>query len=377
MLAGEATPYGEWSVYAVQLLIGATFALGIPEMRLMPRGIRVSGIVFFAALILSTALSSGGVFSWYWLFGGLAAGMLFATTALGSMKWRVMTSAFALGLAAPATLGAVQVMLGSSGASTLFGLAERSASAAGDSIWLFGGERLLRAYGSFPHPNIFGGYVAVAILLLIPMKSWPARIGAIIMVFLLALTMSQAAWLGCIVGLGLLAMLQKSSFREFIKRRGAMLSLICLILGTTFLAFIFSMSSFESMSLSDRAAQFAAYPSILENPIIGLGPGQFAHAWQAADTALDWWKYQPIHNIPLLLFAEIGLIGLMALLWFLHEIDAIAYRNLSKRPAQIAFSAGAALAFIALLDHYLFTLWPGLALSAFVLGLTVKSGLKT
>src|SRR5438552_12547854 len=70
------------------------------------------------------------------------------------------------------------------------------------------GERLLRGFGTFPHPNVLGGYLAMALVCL-PVLGvrWPRRaaalwwlLGAAISIGLLA-SFSRAGWLAAVVGL--------------------------------------------------------------------------------------------------------------------------------------------------------------------------------
>jgi hypothetical protein len=373
-IASQPSPYGELSLYAIFVLILLATIVQIKEILRLPKSVTVSGGVFILALVLSSAF---GAFAPGWfVYLGFSALLLLAVASYKGDAAR-LRYAFAAGLIGPFIVGIAQIVFGSSPASTVLGLAPRSAEALGDSIFTFGGERMLRSYGSLPHPNIFGGYLAVALIILAPFKTWWQRVGAGSAVLGLLLTFSQSAWIGAALGILTLLIVKRSKVQHIIKKHGSKLSLAAGIAVTAVLAALFVNTNFTSESLADRAAQYEVYTDLVRPPLTGLGPAQFAQRWSEVQPALDWWKYQPIHNVPLLIFAEIGAIGLLALLWFLYEIDQLNYARLKKREAQIALAAGTTLVAIAFFDHYLWTLWPGLALAAFVLGLTMKSGIRS
>src|SRR5437763_62205 len=71
------------------------------------------------------------------------------------------------------------------------------------------GDRLLRGFGTFPHPNILGGYLALALACLpVLTQGWWRRsmlwwlVGVVLVAGLLA-SFSRAAWLAALAGLGL------------------------------------------------------------------------------------------------------------------------------------------------------------------------------
>lgn len=373
-IEGQPSPYGEFSLYAVCALILIAAFVQVKEILRLPKSVTVSGGVLVVSLGLSAAF---GTFASGWFVSfGFAVLLLLAVASYKGDAAR-MRHAFAAGLILPLLIGIIQVFTGGSPASSALGMAARSAEALGDSVSLLNGERVLRAYGSLSHPNIFGGYLAVALILLAPCKVWWQRLGAGVAALGLLLTVSQGAWVGTALGLGILIAIKRSKVQQILKKHGSKLSLAAIIAATALLATLFLNTNFMSESMADRAAQYKAYTNLIHAPVIGLGPAQFARYWSEVQPGLDWWKYQPIHNVPLLIFAEIGVIGLLVLLWFLYEIDQLNYARLKKQEAQIALAAGTALAAIAFFDHYLWTLWPGLALAAFVLGLTVKSGIRS
>jgi O-antigen ligase len=111
--------------------------------------------------------------------------------------------AFLLGLIIPIALGWFQVLTGGSSESTLLGIADKDAQTLGVAVVETDDGRTLRAYGTFPHPNIFGGYLAVGVIAL----AWLTRfakskreialmlVGSAVLGSTLIVTFSRSAWL--------------------------------------------------------------------------------------------------------------------------------------------------------------------------------------
>jgi hypothetical protein len=83
---------------------------------------------------------------------------------------------------------------------------------------------------------------------------------------------------------------------------------------------------------------------------------------------------QPIHNLPLLIIFELGFIGAIIIVTWSSTIDKLNFSRFPHPGALLAFGMGNVVLVILFFDHYLWTLWPGLALIAFVMALTVRLG---
>ena len=81
-----------------------------------------------------------------------------------SINREKMSAWFCASMIIPAVLGIGQFFTQKIFASTLLGIAEQQPSALGVSVIEMGAQRILRAYGSFPHPNIFGGWLVFALV---------------------------------------------------------------------------------------------------------------------------------------------------------------------------------------------------------------------
>ena len=146
-----------------------------------------------------------------------------------------------------------------------------------------------------------------------------------------------------------------------------------------FIVTAFVLKDVASASISERVLQWQAYPLVMNwqvpwRWIVGVGAGTYPFAWHIVQGGLDWWLYQPIHNIIALALAEVGVIGFATIMYIFYKIDQKNYAALPGVVARAAFMAGASLCVVALFDHYLWSFWSGLVLVGFVLGLTWRSG---
>ena len=137
---------------------------------------------------------------------------------------------------------------------------------------------------------------------------------------------------------------------------------------------------FEDQSLTDRVAQYTAYPTIMTRGVgewlVGTGLGTYTANWESVQPGLPAWSYEPIHSIPLLILSEIGLLGLLAVLLWASSIDNINFARFPNHDALMAFAMGNVVLVILFFDHYIWSSYSGLVLIAFVMALTVRMGEK-
>ena len=266
-------------------------------------------------------------------------------------------------------LGLWQTITGASPASTALGLAARDAATLGDAVWSWGNERMLRAYGSFSHPNVFGGTLALAYVAWISVTKGAALrvripIGVVLLIGLLA-TGSRAAALAAMVGAVSLA----ASARAPRRAASVTLALAAAVVAMAWIGVAFSSGSLaalrgggerETRSLTERMAQLTEASGLMSPAtiVVGHGIGTYVFALERAAPGKAPWSYQPVHVAPLLVLIEIGGLGVAALGWLFF----ILLRE--RRPVGVAMLGS--LVVLAAFDHYLWTSWQGLALAGIV-----------
>jgi O-antigen ligase len=209
---------------------------------------------------------------------------------------------------------------------------------------IFNGHKFIRAYGLFPHPNILGGFLVFSILITLTYKrmfhmehrsinksAWNIDIAKILPLFIiilitgLILTFSKSAILGLLVGLAY--MFYNNVNLKIISKRylGQLLKyslVIALILIFLVILTKPDLQSFFVKSLNERVLYLdVSRETILTNPVTGIGIGQFVLNMQNfKNLDLETWQFQPVHNVFLLIWAELGIVGLFVFIIFLWKL---------------------------------------------------------
>ncbi len=405
ILGGDVTsPFTSIKIYAVEVIVilAGIIALAVKKERPIIDATYRKPIALACGVFVVAALSVLWSASYPLSLGALfhvGVAMLFFVLMLDKkLALRPLLFAFGAGLVVPSLLGVWQILFDASPASSLFGLAERSAATLGDAVTIASdGTRQLRAYGSFSHPNIFGGYLAVGLFAVLSFRpNWMDRLReavalrraslevesmALLLIVTLVLTGSRSAMLGLLLGVGLAVLVAK--MRNTAMARNAVIPIAAAVIGCTLLAVLFVPSIVASLrgggvtedrSLNERIAQYDSYPLVVDEPWLrGHGVGAYTIAAYEAHTCTGW-DCQPIHNVPLLIIGELGVVGLIVVLAWSTSIDRINFARFPNRDALVAFAMGNVVLVVLFFDHYLWSSWSGLALIAFVMALTVRMG---
>jgi len=288
-------------------------------------------------------------------------------------------------------------------ASTYFGMSEQLPSLLGSSVVETETGRWLRAYGSFPHPNILGGFLSLSLLLVIDwyflvyekfQKWWDKngignnnlwqepivkKTGIRVSLLLVAsviissgifVTFSRGAVVAAIVSLGLYFIGKYWSNKIRATALGIKL-LTAIFLTVAMWQFIFpgiwdtrlSLSGrLETQSTNERLTGYKDAVNIIHAyPLLGTGISAYVVALEANYPNLQSYFYQPTHNVLFLVYAEIGLLGLIVVGWGLWLARFKMIKKFLESP--IVFSSLVGFIIILILsDHYLWSLHAGLLL---------------
>lgn len=235
------------------------------------------------------------------------------------------------------------------------------------------GNQYLRPYGTFPHPNVLGGFFVVFLIILLSdylkikknTKSknyfWSKAISIGLLAVATMLTFSKSAALSAVLAFIVFA----KRFKDLLIRLVAALVLLLIV--------IQSLSSVEITSIAERLtlAQ-AAFDVAKLNPLFGVGSGNFILELSKFDlfTISQVRLLQPVHNIFLLVLAENGILGVLLFSFVLLVVFRQAVSNI-----KIAL-------FIVILiylsvDHFFVTLQQGQFLFWFTLAYIISSPNKS
>lgn len=325
---------------------------------------------------------------------GLYLLLLNLPLAQGAIAWPL-----AAGLVVQAAVAVPQFILGRSLGLQRLGEVTVKAGWPGASVVMVGEQRWLRAYGLAQHPNLLAGCL-VAMLLVVTGYYLLQRRGSRLLLLValalgfgaLLLTFSRAAWAGMFLGSSALLVLL------FWARRGSQrspawsgLGLLAAVLALIAVGFVvvnwpllqprlgLTTQGTEIRSVEARLMQVPAAMSLIRmRPVLGVGLGNYPIALYelARETVAAYPVYQPVYSVPLLVAAELGLLG--GLLWVLLLLAPWLGLWLRRRQVRMtAWWAGVSGALLALLavsfaDFYVWSSHQGQLALWLVLGLWAK-----
>ncbi|MFA5133888.1 MAG: O-antigen ligase family protein [Patescibacteria group bacterium] len=369
ILFPEKPEYLGFGIYLSEIFLWLAILFWLPNLKKIKPPFIFLIFYFFGLLSLVWAPDKVAAFRvWlYLLEGGLVYFYLHS-----QKETRLIAAwAFLISLFAASIFGIWQFFNLGSPAFKWLGLAARGAWNLGDIVIEAGSGRWLRAYGPFPHPNIFGGYLAAAILslfvILKPKEKFQRSLVAFrmtviyvfggVFLFALFLTFSRSAWLG--FAIAAIYFIFKNFKKEKIN--------FFVFLSVLFVAlyFIFQPLVMTRVGLGGRLEQKSnterveswreGFASWRKDPFFGGGIGTMDYKLQVTNK-----MQEPPHNIFILVLTQLGAFGFFLYILFWRRL----WKNKSLCSILILFLI------IGVLDHYLWTLWSGQALFWATLGLS-------
>lgn len=239
----------------------------------------------------------------------------------------------------------------------IFGESVLSVDYPGVATVILGGKEILRSYGLFPHPNILGGFLIFSLfctIFLMKRRFVPRGtiekeydyggkfITSVFWIFILSqsialiLTFSKSAILGLLVaGIFSFPHLCRMDIKKLFHVEQVKLTMTVIVFSIITLSIIFFVARnidyryFIKQPLLERMSYVGlSMGMIKDHPIIGVGMGQFVSEMKKySESSMLLWQYQPVHNIYMLIFSEIGIVGLS--LFILLILRIISYRQIS------------------------------------------------
>jgi hypothetical protein len=248
-------------------------------------------------------------------------------------------------------------------------------------------SRLLRTHGTFPHPNVLGGFLLVPMLAVYPLflkekgkKRWLYLLAFALFFFVLITTFSRAALFGFFLATLFFLILQKFPMRLF--KFVLPLIIVCTLPFASQLkqrGGVVGATSISKHSNEERVLfQKIAWNMFLEHPVKGVGFQNFvARMDRHAPVGHKEYGRAPVHNIFMLVSSELGSIGLLFFLSFLGYVCWQGWKNRNSVWTAALLSLVVGLIFIGGCDHYLLTLQNGRFVFFLVLGLLYLSARET
>lgn len=376
----------------------------------------VLGIIF---IILNIIFSQDKILAVYWwLRIGEVLGFFWVLWNGKFSKIKIACT-FIISMIISTGLGIYQFLTQSVFASKWLGIASQKAVDLGVSVVAVGEERWIRAYGSLPHPNILAGFIVVAIILcwwlvtkkheninrnnittpirynigsplLVPLRGirpsaekkkensgWGLVGGCLLLTIGLFMTFSRASWLMLMILLIVLIIhyiydIKLKTQNSKLQNKNSWFVFLCIFIFLA-LSFIYwplvktrlgsGEARLETKSNQERVSGYQESWQIIKNsPLIGVGAGNYTAALQKLQPGLKAWNYQPVHNVYLLIWSELGVLGFLGVLGML----GILWWEIRKTWGAVFIIS---LLFLFLFDHFWWTLPSGLLVWALVIGM--------
>ncbi len=224
------------------------------------------------------------------------------------------------------------------------------------------GEKSIRAYGTFLHPNILGAYLLT--LFFTSIAYFKKRSGFIWLALLLlgiGLTHSLAAILTTVLLFGFWAISHQLK-RPRYKKKLLIFSLAALALSNCWLYISSARLSASQSAIGERLSQNVVSLDMFLNHFWGVGVGQFTLMMENfSQIKLNPWEFQPVHNVYFLLLNEIGLQGFFLFLMLLSLYFWTRWRSSKRGVSNFELSQIplVGLLIIASFDHLLLTSYVG------------------
>ena len=402
MMEGHFFEYASFSIYAVELVLWLCIIASFPHFKKIQ--ISDADIFLFAFLFVAIGVSffaSEPALAFAAMFRIAEGVLLYFSVRTMRINWTYLLSLLTIAGVMQSIFAFAQINLQHISPSVALGIAEQYPHTFGVSVVEFGdGERFLRAYGSFPHPNMLGGFLAIALCAAIMLYAKLAsdagsrshrmryykgavKVGIACIVFALLLSFSRSAWIG--YGIMLVFFAAVMFRRKGLRRVAGECLLITLIVTALFgIAFreplferIQAGGRLERQSIHERIYEVSEARTIAEKRIArGVGIGNYTlTAARRAQNSTPWFT-QPVHSGYILVLLETGLLGAILWLYFLSLTVVRAWKNARTQVSlQSVFPLAAFLALCAInaLDHYQWTLFSGSMLFWAVLGLLARN----
>jgi O-antigen ligase len=253
------------------------------------------------------------------------------------------------------------------------------------------GQQHIRAYGTFPHPNLFAAYLAAAIFAVGTVIFWPSKrsratlwnvLAGVLLGLLgatLILTFSRVALILVVVNGLLVILFSLRKWRRLPPAAGIAAVLFVLTAAVCWQPLVgrTTLESPQETGVSNRTVGYEIARDAIEGRALGVGAGNFVPAIDELRVDVPDYQHQPAHNTLLLLTAELGFLGGLLAVWFLVRTGWLFHR-LQPRDRRIntinfsLFMLAGTLVGISLVDHFFWSLPQGLWLVMIVLAAIIS-----
>ncbi len=388
--------YGSVSIYLIDILLLLLFFLAVFLLSQKKENKNIKKIwiilgAFEFFVFLSIFFAPSKVLAIYGYLKFLLGLSLFFVLTEAKYNFKKAILFFLSGIFVQSIIGVIQFIFNFSRANKFLGMSEKDPLSLGISVVeLSNGERILRAYGGLDHPNIYGAFLLLGIVVFLKYlfdKNSKSGTGAwsrffpfavlIFFIFAFLFSFSRSSLLAYlfVVVFFVFFFLNKKIERSLFKK------LFLILFFAPLLVFIFNKNLFlervdlgsrlEIISVNERASQMQEAKNIIRNNFFfGVGINNYTNYLYLNDELKrEAWEYQPVHNVYLLVLAEIGVFGFLAffyLFFYLINKFIITRSNFSLLFLFLIL-------FLSFFDHWMWSLHFGILFFFLALSFAYKS----
>ncbi len=375
MLDGKVWEQGRVSVYLSWLVMLAVVV--IPRRSRATVAHRMTAYVMGLA-ILCIVPTLALLASWQWVIW-LVTCVLWVIVTRRAIPANERERWILLALLLPTAFGLAQSAMQWVPASSLLGIAGQDPAQAGVSV-VQSSVRWLRAYGSFPHPNIFGGWLMLGLITGVRRQlegrgeRW-LLLALPLMSLALYATFSRAAWMGTVLALSVMVFVHWRSLRV---RRDLPVALACLLTVVGGMVArpdllrtrVQSEARLEVWSRTERESAFVQALWVLRAYPLGTGVAAYRVGLEEVCAKRTCTTREPPHLVPLLALVELGWLRVVTLL-------GVGFLWWRKRTAvSLYWPMFTGVFVVSLFDHYVWSWWPGMTLVAAIMLLDSPSSTR-
>ncbi len=368
-LSGIRVDYLAPTVYLIDIIV---FLLAIVNFKIVLKFFKNKKILFVLFLLLINVLFSRlPAISFYWLIKVIEflAVVSLSKNMLKTLKEKSVLTAFLLSGLFELFLSIIQFINKHSVQGIFYYFGERLVSLAtpGVAKATIQGIEFLRPYGTFSHPNSLAGFFLILYFFVLTNKKFNRflilkYLFLLVSSFLIFLSFSKIAILTYLF-LSIIYYL-KSSIK--IKCRLCVLARLFMIM---VVSFIFLQATTDQATIGKRVELVKnSLTIILRYPVQGVGLGSYLIEQAKFSSRFYLFFNQPVHNIFLLFFSELGLI--------IGGVIIIIFLSLIKKLIKLNPYLILAIAITGFFDHYWLTLQQNFLLAGLVIAVTLSQALS-
>jgi O-antigen ligase len=386
-ITGALNHYGVFFLHLSDLLlILALFFFGIAYYRDEIKQVETGDNVMLVLLLMFVATLFVSVFfavykydSFLYLLNGLPLLIAYFLIVNELLTLKKIVIFLGLGLAGQVIMAVLQFITQSSLGLRIIGEPYLNLVTKGIAKINYEGGSLLRAYGTFSHPNVLGGALVIIFWLaamFIKERPWIIISFLLFSIVGLLFTFSRSAIIALI---GSSLMFYAITNKKVNWRYPAVIVSIALFVIVVFnLESIYFKRIFIPIdnSITERIEYIDISKEIIKTKPFGIGPGNFTQVMQDfTKEKLFPWQMQPVHNLFLLVLNEAGIVAfsILIVLFYYLFFTLLNIGRLWKGEARnksLFFMAVLSTIFIiSLFDHYFWTTYQGRVLIVIYIGL--------